>query len=107
VSFRFVTKSIHGYLIDYPVAIVLIVAPFLLRLGQSSPAALWLSVLAGICCWRLSRTTRLALSGSFPTGSSCGPIARSASSSWTLPPRFASRGSTLGTTGCSRSPSYS
>jgi hypothetical protein len=28
MSFRFITKSIHAYLIDYPVAIVLIAAPF-------------------------------------------------------------------------------
>ena len=35
MSFRFITKSIHAYLIDYPFAIVLIVAPFVLKLGQS------------------------------------------------------------------------
>jgi hypothetical protein len=33
MSFRFITKSIHAYLIDYPVAIVLIAAPFVLKLG--------------------------------------------------------------------------
>jgi hypothetical protein len=43
LPFRFITKSIHAYLIDYPVAIVLMVTPFLLKLGQSSPVALWLS----------------------------------------------------------------
>jgi hypothetical protein len=37
---RFITKSIHTNLIDYPVAIVLMVAPFLLKLGKSSPPAL-------------------------------------------------------------------
>ena len=37
MSFRFITKSIHAYLIDYPVAIVLIAAPFALKLGQSGP----------------------------------------------------------------------
>jgi hypothetical protein len=42
LPFRFITKSIHAYLIDYPAAIVLMVAPFLLKLGQSSPVALWL-----------------------------------------------------------------
>lgn len=45
---RFVTKSIHAYLIDYPVAVVLIVAPFLLNLGQSGPIAIWLSVVTGV-----------------------------------------------------------
>jgi hypothetical protein len=38
-----VTKSIHTYLIDYPVAIVLMVAPFRLNFGKTSPVALWLS----------------------------------------------------------------
>jgi hypothetical protein len=37
MPFRFITKSIHTYLIDYPVAILLMVAPFLLKLGKSSP----------------------------------------------------------------------
>jgi hypothetical protein len=41
VPFRFITNSIHTFLIDYA---VLIVAPFLLKLGKSSPVALWLSV---------------------------------------------------------------
>jgi hypothetical protein len=48
MSFRFITKSMHAYLIDYPVAVVLIAAPFLLKLGQSGPMALWLSVIVGI-----------------------------------------------------------
>lgn len=48
MSYRFVTKQIHAYLIDYPVAIVLLVAPFLLNLGQSNPLALWLSVVTGV-----------------------------------------------------------
>jgi hypothetical protein len=37
MSFRFITKSIHAYLIDYPVASVLIAAPFALKLGESGP----------------------------------------------------------------------
>src|SRR5713226_6162656 len=44
MSFRFITKSIHAYLIDYPVAIVLIAAPFVPKLGESGPVAMWLSV---------------------------------------------------------------
>ena len=48
MSFRFITKSIRAYLIDYPVAIVLIAAPFALKLGQSGPVAMWLSVAAGV-----------------------------------------------------------
>ena len=30
MSYRFITKSIHAYVIDYPFAIVLIAAPFVL-----------------------------------------------------------------------------
>ena len=44
MPFRFITKSIHTYLIDYPVTIVLMVGPSLLKLGKSSPVTLWLSV---------------------------------------------------------------
>ncbi|VIO79360.1 hypothetical protein CI1B_77490 [Bradyrhizobium ivorense] len=57
MSFRFVTKSIHAYLIDYPVAIVLIAAPFVLELGQSKPAAMWLSVIAGAAALLLAALT--------------------------------------------------
>ncbi|SIO64425.1 hypothetical protein SAMN05443247_10384 [Bradyrhizobium erythrophlei] len=46
--FRFITKSIHTCLIGYPVAIVLMVAPFLLKLGKSSPVAPWLSVVTRV-----------------------------------------------------------
>lgn len=44
---RFVTRNIHAAL-DYPVAIVLMVAPFALQLGQSHPAARWLAVATGV-----------------------------------------------------------
>jgi hypothetical protein len=47
MSIRFVTRDIHAYL-DYPVAVVLIAAPFVLRLGESHPVAQWLSVATGI-----------------------------------------------------------
>ncbi|QOZ28464.1 hypothetical protein [Bradyrhizobium sp. CCBAU 51753] len=55
--FRFITKSIHAYLIDYPVAIVLIAAPFALKLGQSGPVAVWLSVAAGVAALLLAALT--------------------------------------------------
>lgn len=48
MSFRFITKSIHTYLIDYPIALVLVVAPFLLKLGKSSPVAPCLSVVTRV-----------------------------------------------------------
>jgi len=54
MSFRFITKSIHAYLIDYPFAIVLLVAPFVLKLG---PVATWLSVVAGIAALLLPAMT--------------------------------------------------
>jgi hypothetical protein len=57
MPFRFITKSIHAYLIDYPVAIVLIAAPFVLKLGQSGPIAMWLSVVVGIAALLLAALT--------------------------------------------------
>lgn len=44
---KFVTKSIHAYL-DYPVAVALIVLPFVLGLGTSNTFALLLSVITGV-----------------------------------------------------------
>src|SRR3954467_10325939 len=57
MSFRFITKSIHAYLIDYPVAIVLIAAPFVLNLGESGPVAMWLSVVVGVAALLLAALT--------------------------------------------------
>ncbi|WP_214473446.1 hypothetical protein [Mesorhizobium sp. dw_380] len=57
MSFRFITKSMHAYLIDYPVAVVLIAAPFVLKLGQSGPIALWLSVVVGATALLLAALT--------------------------------------------------
>jgi hypothetical protein len=57
MPFRFITKSIHAYLIDYPIAIVLMVAPFLLKLGQSGPVALWLSLVTGVAALLLAALT--------------------------------------------------
>ena len=57
MHFRFITKSIHAYLIDYPVAILLMIAPFLLKLGQSGPVALWLSVVSGVAALLLAALT--------------------------------------------------
>ena len=57
MPFRFVTKSIHAYLIDYPVAIILLVAPFVLKLGHSGPIAMWLSVITGVAALLLPMLT--------------------------------------------------
>ena len=50
---RFVTRAIHAYL-DYPVAIALMALPFVLGLGTSSPAALYISPVAGIAAFVLT-----------------------------------------------------
>ena len=44
---RFVTKNMHAWL-DYPVALALIILPFLLGLGASHPLALTISPIVGI-----------------------------------------------------------
>ncbi|MEO1107214.1 MAG: hypothetical protein AAFX90_04750 [Pseudomonadota bacterium] len=56
MSVRFVTRSVHAYL-DYPVAIALMVLPFVLGLGQSNPLALWLSVVTGAAAFVLTVLT--------------------------------------------------
>jgi len=53
---RFVTKQIHSYL-DYPVAIALIILPFVLGLGESNPFALHLSVAIGVAALILTVLT--------------------------------------------------
>ena len=53
---KFITKRIHAFL-DYPVAIALIVIPFLLGLGDSNPLALQLSVATGIAALILTLLT--------------------------------------------------
>lgn len=53
---RFVTRTVHAYL-DYPVAISLMVMPFILGLGNSHPLAFWLSVLTGAAAFILTLLT--------------------------------------------------
>jgi hypothetical protein len=57
LPFRFITRSIQTYLIDYPVTVILIVAPFLLKLGKSSPVGLWLSVVTRVTALLLQALT--------------------------------------------------
>lgn len=47
MNIRFLTPKLHG-LVDYAAAAGLIVFPFILGIGASSPIAFWLSVAAGI-----------------------------------------------------------
>ena len=56
MSLKFVTKEIHAYL-DYPVAIALMAAPFILGLGSSNPLAFWLSLITGIAAFVLTVLT--------------------------------------------------
>ena len=53
---RFITKMIHAFL-DYPVALSLMFAPFLLHLGGSHPLVLWLSVCTGVAAFILTLFT--------------------------------------------------
>ena len=53
---RFVTKTIHAFL-DYPVALSLMVAPFVLGLGDSHRLALWLAVGTGVAAFFLTFLT--------------------------------------------------
>ena len=53
---RFITRNIHAYL-DYPVALTLIAAPFVLGLGSSHPLAFWLSVATGVAAFALTALT--------------------------------------------------
>ena len=101
MSFRFITKSIHAYLIDYPVAIALMVAPFPLNLGQSGPAALWLSVVSGVAALLLAALTDhpTGLVRIIPYWLISGWTAPWAWSSSLSPSPCISLGSTPGTTG--------
>ncbi len=53
---RFVTRKMHAFL-DYPVALSLIVLPFVLQLGSSNPLALWLAVGTGVAAFALTLLT--------------------------------------------------
>lgn len=55
-AMKFVTKQIHAYL-DYPVAVALMILPFLLGLGSSNPFALQLSLIVGIAALVLTLLT--------------------------------------------------
>jgi hypothetical protein len=56
MTIRFVTKTVHAFL-DYPIALSLMVTPFLLGLGHSNPLALWLSVATGAAAFILTLFT--------------------------------------------------
>jgi hypothetical protein len=49
--------TIHAYFIDYPVALLLIIAPFLLKLGETNFVAFWLSIVIGVAAFLLAALT--------------------------------------------------
>ncbi len=53
---KFLTKRIHAFL-DYPVAVGLIVLPFVLGLGNFGPAPVILSVVTGVAAFVLTLLT--------------------------------------------------
>ena len=53
---RFVTQTMHAFL-DYPVALSLMAAPFVLKLGSSHPLAMWLAVGTGVAAFILTLFT--------------------------------------------------
>jgi hypothetical protein len=56
MKLRFISPANHG-LVDYAAAVSLIALPFLLKLGSSSPAAIWLSVITGFAVILVSGLT--------------------------------------------------
>ena len=61
MNIRFLTPKLHG-LIDYAAAAGLIIFPFVLGIGTSSPIAFWLSIAAGVAVISYSMLTGYAYS---------------------------------------------
>lgn len=57
MKLRFLSSTNHG-IVDYLAAVALIIAPFILKLGNSNPLAFWTSVVTGIVVIGVSLTTR-------------------------------------------------
>lgn len=63
MPFRVITRTIHAYLIDYPTALLLIIAPFVLNLGAGNPVAIRGSSGARLCRQSLQAGGGASLSG--------------------------------------------
>ena len=61
MNLRFINGRIHG-LLDYAVAVTLLIVPFGLNFQASSPIAHWISVAAGIALFLYSILTDYSLS---------------------------------------------
>ena len=57
MKLRFISPTFHG-IIDYSAAVLLIAGPFLLKLGESSPLAVTLSVITGFAVILVSIITK-------------------------------------------------
>lgn len=57
MKLRIITPEVHG-IIDYFAALLLIVSPFILKLGESNIIAKWLSVATGIAVILVSINTK-------------------------------------------------
>lgn len=65
MKFRFISPTLHG-VADYSAGIGLIIAPFILSLGELNAASLWISVITGIAVLAVSLLTDYQL-GAFRT----------------------------------------
>ena len=68
MNIRFLTPKLHG-LVDYAAAAGLIVFPFILGIGASSPIAFWLSVAAGVAviCYSMLTGYTYSAARSYPS----------------------------------------
>ena len=60
MKFRFISPTLHGFA-DYSAGISLILMPGILKLGESSPLAYWLSVITGVAVLLASSLTNYKL----------------------------------------------
>lgn len=65
MKFRFISPTLHG-VADYTAGVGLIIAPFLLGLGESNAVALWISIITGVAVLTVSLLTDYRL-GAFRT----------------------------------------
>ena len=61
MKLRFITPTLHG-VADYTAGLGLLVAPFLLGLGETSQVAIWFSVISGLSVFTASLLTDYKLS---------------------------------------------
>jgi hypothetical protein len=61
MNLRFITPTLHG-VADYTAGLGLLIAPFLLGLGESSSTAVWFSVATGLAVFAASLLTDYKLS---------------------------------------------